>query len=524
MENKETTKRISRLHFLKTGGLLGGGMLILPVTDVLQLNDQTMNGKLLINGLPGFQLVIPVNASAIEKEAAQQLQHYLFEMSAIKLSIVEEGKHKDDTTIYIGNTNYTKAAGIDISQLKNEGIVLKPLSPNYIIAGGGEKGVLYAVYHLLESIGFRKYTSGFTYIPKGNSITLPSKEIAHTPFITYRTTSYRDTRDAEYTNWHKLSSSKSWGLFVHTFEKLVSPDEYGTSHPEYFSLIKESRQPGTQLCLSNPGVLDTLILNLQKKMNEKPEAIYWSVSQNDNDQYCQCSECTRLNDEYGGVRSGSIIYFVNQVAKQFPDKIISTLAYWYSRKAPKNIRVEPNVNIMLCNIESRRQQPVFKTDPAFSNDLADWGKLTGNILIWDYNIQFTNLLSPFPNLHTIKPNIKFYTENRVNALFMQANSQAGGEMAGLRAYLISKLMYDPDADDNVIMDDYLNGYYGAAGTFIRQYIDSMRESLLKSEMQLDIFGDPNNAKDGYLSAEMMEHYKKLFDKAESLVANKPELL
>ncbi len=198
-------------------------------------------------------------------------------------------------------------------------------------------------------------------------------------------------------------------------------------------------------------------------MAAKPSATYWSVSQNDNDQYCRCEPCTELNAKYGGVPSGSILYFVNDVAKAFPDKIISTLAYWYSRTPPQNIQAEPNVNIMLCNIESRRQGPVFETDPAFSADLITWGKLSGNILIWDYNIQFANLVSPFPNLHTIKPNIKFYTDHHVNSLFMQANGQAGGEMAGLRAYLICKLMWDPNADDSAMMDEYLNGYYGAAG-------------------------------------------------------------
>src|SRR5690606_25401309 len=147
------------------------------------------------------------------------------------------------------------------------------------------------------------------------------------------------------------------------------------------------------------------------------------------------------------------IYFVNKIAKEFPDKIISTLAYWYSRKAPKNIKLEPNVNIMLCNIESRRQAPVFETDPAFSNDLKDWGALTNDILIWDYNIQFTNFFAPFPNLHTIKPNIKFYTDNHVNALFMQANNEPAAEMALLRSYLISKLMWKPDADENEIIND-----------------------------------------------------------------------
>ena len=216
--------------------------------------------------------------------------------------------------------------------------------------------------------------------------------------------------------------------------------------------------------------------------------------------------------------------FVNKVAKAFPDKIISTLAYWYSRTPPQNIQAEPNVNIMLCNIESRRQGPVFETDPAFSRDLIAWGKLTGNILIWDYNIQFANLVSPFPNLHTIKPNIKFYTEHHVNSLFMQANAQAGGEMAGLRAYLICKLMWDPSADDNALMNDYLNGYYGKAGPYIRQYIDRMRESLLSSGFKLNIFGSPEDAKDAYLSAEMLKVYNALFDQAEKAVADAPQLL
>ncbi len=135
-------------------------------------------------------------------------------------------------------------------------------------------------------------------------------------------------------------------------------------------------------------------------MAAKPAATYWSVSQNDNDQYCRCEACSQLNTKYGGVPSGSILYFVNEVAKAFPDKVISTLAYWYSRTAPSNLQAEHNVNIMLCNIESRRQAPVFETDSAFSNDLIAWGKLSGNILIWDYNIQFANLVSPFPNLHT----------------------------------------------------------------------------------------------------------------------------
>src|SRR5690606_8575197 len=104
------------------------------------------------------------------------------------------------------------------------------------------------------------------------------------------------------------------------------------------------------------------------------------------------------------------------------------------------------------------------------------------------------------------PNIKFYTDHSVNALYMQANDEAAAEMALLRGYLIYKLMWDPDADDQAIIDEFVNGYYGAAGPYIRQYIDALHQALTESGMQLDIFGDPIDAKEAFLSAEKMAKY------------------
>ncbi len=416
--------------------------------------------------------MISAEADAPEKQAAQQLQQYLSKIAGSEIAVVAENEFKGKKAIYIGKTNYAKKRKVNFTKIQGDGYTYKSAGNNLIIAGGNKKGVLYGVYDFLEGLGFRKLAPDYVYIPKAKEFNLAKKDITFNPLITYRTTSYGQMGDQEYSDWNKLSSRSDWGLFVHTFATLVPPQQYGQSHPEYYSLRNGVRQPATQLCLSNQEVADVLIANLKKKIAEKPEATYWSVSQNDNDQYCQCDNCKALNEKYGGVPSGSIIYFVNKVAKAIPDKIISTLAYWYTRKAPQNIKIEPNVNIMLCNIESRRQAPVYETDPAFSKDLKDWGALTNDILIWDYNIQFTNFFDPFPNLYTLKPNIKFYTDNHVNALFMQANNEPAAEMALLRGYLISKLMWKPDADDKMIMDEFLNNYYGAAGPYIRQYIDS----------------------------------------------------
>ncbi len=85
-------------------------------------------------------------------------------------------------------------------------------------------------------------------------------------------------------------------------------------------------------------------------------------------------------------------------------------------------------------------------------------------------------------------------------------------------------MWNPEADDQAIIDDFVNGYYGTAAPYIRQYIDTIRNSLLQTEHQLGIFDCPIDAKNTYLGLEMMEVYKELFDKAENAVAEEPELL
>ena len=515
--NKEKSRDISRLNFLKNTSIVAAGLTFLPGLVSSKLRDSLLGKSIAAGNILDYQIVIPSLVSSIEKQAAQQLQKYLSKLTVKPIPITEEGKTTVINGIYLGETEFAKANEINFNQLPEAGFINKTTGDNIIIAGGSKKGLLFGVYDLLEDLGFRKYGTDEAASPKIKTFEPAQGTKTYEPLVKYRTTSYSSMADQEYSDWHKLSSRDDWGLFVHTFNTLVPQKVYAKTHPEYYSLIDGKRQPGTQLCLSNPEVLNVLVESLKNKIQEKPAASYWSVSQDDNDRYCQCDSCKALNEKYGKVPSGSIIYFVNQVAKEFPDKIISTLAYWYTRKAPKNIKIEPNVNIMLCNIESSRQAPVFVTDPAFSNDLRDWGALSNDILIWDYNIQFTNYISPFPNLYTLKPNIKFYTDNQVKGLFMQANDEAAAEMALLRSYLISKLMWNPDADDKAIISEFLSGYFGAAAPFILQYIESMQESLVKSGMVLSIFGDPIHAKSSYLSEEMMQQYKQLFDKAEKAV-------
>ncbi|MEJ6557569.1 MAG: DUF4838 domain-containing protein, partial [Flavobacteriaceae bacterium] len=243
--------KISRSNFLKTTGLAMGG--VFTHSQYACSGEIDFLKQLVIEGKTGFSLVLPLQATIEEKEAAQQLQLFLSKI-AQELNIVYEQEYVGRNAIYLGNTDFARAAGVSSLSMEDEAYVFKRNGDNLLIGGGGEKGLLNGVYSLLEFFGYRKYSANdFLMTPKAKHFSFPKDDLK-VPLIKYRTTNYYDAKDKAYSGWHKLSSTDSWGLFVHTFEVLVPPEKYGKAHPEYYSLIDGERNPVTQLCLSNEEV------------------------------------------------------------------------------------------------------------------------------------------------------------------------------------------------------------------------------------------------------------------------------
>ena len=486
-------------------------------------------GQILIvnNRHSEFVITLSSQASGYDILAAKELQKYIEEISGANLPIISDSDQISSYEIVIGKNHHSQT--LDLSGIENDGFLIKTEGKKIFIAGINEKGSLNGVYTFLEKfLNCRMYSSRVKVIPKQSSIRLPEIDLIENPVFTYRDVHYYDSFDDEYCRWHKLVDSedkKSWGMFVHTFQKLLPPEKYFKTHPEYFALRGDIRVP-EQPCLSNSEVYDIIVNELRERMKENPAAKIWSVSQNDNYSCCQCSECSKL-DTHEGSPSGSVLNFVNEVAREFPDKTISTLAYQYSRKPPMFIKPEKNVNIMLCTIECFRINPIELDTSAsgFLNDLIGWSKITDNIFLWDYVVQFTNLISPFPNFQVLQPNIQLFAKYNTKMMFQQGSGERNiTEFGELRTYLISKLLWNPYLNADSLMNEFLNGYYGNAGKFIRSYIDLMQTELLNSDAKLNIYGDPVEAMNHYLAPELLDKYNAIFDEAETSVPDQPDIL
>ncbi len=376
--------------------------------------------------------------------------------------------------------------------IRDDGYALVEDNGRIYIVATAVRGIAYGIYALLEDcLGYRFYSSRFHIrrperaraIPAGyariENPTFMSRDVFWYDVLeptAGETTEHIDFQAAMHVNHGAMTrfgigeGIAYAGGFVHTL-----PD-----------LAKTAHTPGIQPCLTDEATFETVRYNVRAWLDENPGARIISVSQNDSyaDQGgCDCPAC-RAIDEREGTPMGSLLTFVNRIADDirddYPDVLVDTLAYRYTRKAPKTIRPASNVIIRLCSIECCFSHPL--SDPscpqnaAFVHDIEEWSSICDKLYIWDYTTDFLCYLSPFPNLAVLADNVRFFRDHHAIGLFEQGNYESlSGEFGELRAYLLSKLLWNPDITEaqlTALATEFLRDYYGpgykSIGTYIRR--------------------------------------------------------
>lgn len=484
-------------------------------------NKQIPSINLTKNNQSSYEIIVSNDADTLTYFAAKELKDFIEKVSNVTLSINKTPQNKTGSII-IGKGMVNKEE-IRLDTLSDDGFLIQIKEGEILLAGRNSKSTLYAVYTFLEEYtGCRMFTPTEYYIPQQHSLQIPIGTKVYEPDFLLRKLNFSDHEFKRYKLWNKLEDLEDWGSFVHTFHELIPPDKYFDIHPEYFSLVRGHRLKDGQLCLSNPETIHTLIENLRFSIEKNPDKTYWSVSQNDCFNYCECRGCKAMYDKYESI-SGAYIHMANEIAKEFPDKQISTLAYNLTRSAPKNIVPLSNVNIMFCSIECNRSMPLLEDSRSadFVKDMKDWNALTSNIFAWDYVVQFKNFLTPFPNFYALQPNLHFFHDHGVNIMFEQGSGGNWSDMNELKQYLLAKLMWDTDADVEYIINDFITKYYGKAASHIRSYFNLTHQTLKEHEKteRLDIYGYPSDYLDSYLALDKLKAYKNIMDMAEAVVKN-----
>ena len=490
-------------------------------------------------------IVVAPDATVVEKHAASELAAFLKQISGADFPVQDFVTLPAGPALFVGpNALLAQVApDLKLDSLKPDGVVLESRGPHLVLAGDRPRGTLYAVYTFLEDVlGCRWWSSKVSTIPSQPDLVVPEQHVRYVPALEYREPFWMDAFDADWAARNKSNGSATrldatrggkvsyGGLFVHTFFNLVPPAQHFAAHPEWYSELEGKRVGGAgeyvQLCVTNEELKKFAAQQVLDYLKAHPEANIISVSQNDTDNHCLCATCKKL-EEAEGSPAGPLLHFVNyvaaEVAKQYPDVAIDTLAYQYTRKPPLHVRPLPNVVVRLCSIECDFSRPLTApSNQKFADDIRGWSSICQRLYIWDYTTNFAHYILPHPNLRVLGPNVRFFVENGVKGIFEQgAYTSLGAEFAELKAWVLAQVLWNPQRDSDKLVDEFVRGYYGAAAPFISAYIKLIHDEAEARDTYLTCFASVSA---DFLSLELLGRAEALFGQAEVAAKDDPALL
>ena len=473
---------------------------------------------------------------ATDKTAAEFLAKTLNEITGGENFIAEAGAPAGVNELLIG-----AISGVNINDLGDEGYLIKPVGTSIAIAGG-KRGAIYGVHRFLEKyFGCRWYSHDVAVIPPNPGAKhIEIIEERFVPTLEYRETDWISPRDKGYSIANRLNGNSyrsipeeeggtfgycNAGFPAHSMlNEFLKPAQYAGEHPEWYTWRDGKAK---QLCLTNPEVLAQMKLEVGAQIASGNGQAIITVTQDDNQDYCQCAECKRVDAEEGS-HAGTMIRFVNEIAKEFPDTLIDTFAYQYTRTPPKITKPLPNVVIRLCSIECCFAHPLddpkCSENAKFAADIKEWSKISNHLYIWDYTTDYGHYNCYFPNFGVLQRNIQFFVANNVKGIYEEGNHQAAecdSEFADLRSYLLARLMWNPDIDYGAEMNGFLKAYYGDGWQYLREFIDftSANAGTKLPHRKLGIFNSPTDKDLLNMGINKIRYADALWEKAVALAGD-----
>jgi len=519
---------------------------------------------LIDHGKVRYEVIVAADAAPATQHAANELDQFLRQIGK-----AEDSPTPDDpsVSIFLGPSDLLADAmpGLDASELGFHDYIIRTSGDNLAIVGGSPRGILNGVYGLLERFfDCRWFMADVSRIPQRSVVAVPHIDLREGPafprlrwaFCKEMMGNRRDhgyemnADDAAAMEWasrnrantvllgEKRGGPGPWKHLsgAHTFHRQVPPDKYFADHPEYYSLIGGKRSRNAQLCLSDPEVLNIIVQSIFEAKAANPERMVFTVCPMDWHGYCECAECRKLDQANGGP-SGTVHWFVNRVAEkvsaQYPDVYILGLAYAYYLEPPRHERMHPNVIIQIATspqLHGGCGVHAFETCEKMQNVaklVKAWGKKCDNLALWYYAVNFWDYFMPFPNLYALGDNLRFFRDHQVTAAFIQMNYRTKScADADLRSYLAAKLLWNPDQDVDVLIDEFLEGVYGAAAPPLEKYLKLMQAMVDAPGVHMQCYTILNLDNPDWgcrlFTPKIVNEADALFDEAERLAAT-PEI-
>ena len=456
------------------------------------------------DGLARAAVVVPRDALPGVKYAANELAEYLGRIAGTHFMVADRPV-KGFKSILVG-TPYKAGHPEEICVRVKDVDTLE-------VTGDRSRGTLYAAYDLLETLGVVFCTTDYEYVPTTNRLEIAGDYAkVDWPFMY----AMRHAQ-SESTWWAGLGypSKLRWHVARNVAEKAGCPDlgedyehdrnhavttrwvsqkKYAKDHPDWYAYVRPTDSRNFNwVCISNEEMWKQLLKDIGDHLEANPGLREVSVAIGDAAHFCDCDACTKLVREYpdpdgSEVPSVQCYLLANRVArhfgKKYPNVRFNMLPYCSRGREPASpkLKLEPNVGGCVAELWRNHGLPADCNERS-AVSLVQFGRNVTNpangTYVWDYLANFRDWSQPFPNLYIIPQTMRYYRRQNVAGMYTQHQFSNFGDLSSLKLWLQAKLLWNPDADADALIDTYLKACYGPAAKHMREYIDVMEHARLR---------------------------------------------
>lgn len=510
---------------------------LLPVVFLILafVNRIGQAGEIVIarDGAPAATIVISPTATAEERLAATELQTYIQKISGAKLPIGEALPDASQTALRIGIFGSAPVAEWRGSKPKPDGFAIETRDSSVWIVGGDKRGALYGVYELLESLGVRWFMPGELgedIIPRA-TISLSQMQRSGAPGFQAVSGLIWAGGPGAY-DWERrirATVGPPNAFFGHNWSNIIPPtEENKAAHPEWFALHDGKRID--QLCSTNPDVIRITVEKAREFFNQNPDALTFSISPNDGEEFCECDRCRALDKQYGvtdGTLTDRFVHYANQVLaeleKTHPTKQVGVLAYVQHTRPPVSARPHPNFATIICHTPwefchvHALDDPNCPRNRRFMEYITGWTKVARHVGVYDYYGHFY-AFTPWPIIHDIREDIP--TLQRLGVERFMSETQQHWANQGLNFYVAAKLLWNPKQDVNALLSEYYERFYGKAAAPMRRYWERWEQAMIATART----GDGGYKWQEMFTPELVAECDRYLSEAERLAKSDRELV
>ena len=506
------------------------------------------------DGKTSYTLILPAHASARVQLAAKELQLHWKKSTGGELKI---GNGKEAKQIIL---KYDSA-------LKKQESEIKVQNGQLILSGGDDWGILYAVYELLENqFGIRWISAyGDEKIPNNKNLTIDLKSYRAKPAFPSRAQTivlgyYKHPASKIFFLRNRMDNGNalkdpaypgSGSVFLHqgpqchTLFYYISPrknypmpsawkwddnKEYFKTNPDFFAMDKTGKRvTARQLCFSNPALRKELTKRFLLHVNKKGKKGVFSLSAMDwPGRFCECPGCVKLEKRYqcpGGPLYDFLIELCKNIQKDYPDVLVSTLAYRKNQSEKPPViegKLPENMVIVFAPIDDDFSKPLsHKNNAETYQNLKNWSTIAKHLWVWYYPQPYGSGI--FGSVERNAIDTKMFYEAGVTSPYYEhtARVHSGLNFADLLTYIHLRLFIDPYQDHKKIIKEFCDVYYGKAADLMIQYINDL--DTIARNFPTAVPWTSGTLKGTATEANLVK-WAKLFDQMEKLTADDPKAL